>query len=101
MEKTAHAGGYRLYWITWLALLGLTAVMLGIEFATWPRWILLSVLLSAMLAKAVMIAGTFMHLRFERPALIWIVSASLFATALVLFLFLAADARHVLRLSSG
>jgi hypothetical protein len=40
-----------------------------------------------------------MHLRFERPALIWIVAASLFATALVMFLFLAGDALHVLRLS--
>jgi cytochrome c oxidase subunit IV len=97
MEKATHHGGYRLYWVTWLSLLALTAVMLGIEFASWPRWVLLAVLLSAMMLKAGFIAANFMHLRFERPALIWIVAASLFATALVMFLFLAGDALHVLR----
>ena len=101
MANTTHTTGYRLYWRTWLFLLALTAAMLGIEFLAWPEWVLLAVLLSAMLAKAAFIAGNFMHLRFERPVLIWIVAASLLATASVLILFLAVDARHVLRLSSG
>jgi cytochrome c oxidase subunit IV len=101
MENTTHTTGYRLYWRTWLFLLALTAGMLGIEFLAWPRWVLLAVLLSAMLVKAAFIAGNFMHLRFERPALIWIVAGSLLATASALILFLALDARHVLRLSSG
>jgi len=67
----------------------------------WPEWLLLAVLLGAMLGKAAFIAGNFMHLRFERPVLIWAVAVGLFATALVLIVFLALDARHVLRLSSG
>lgn len=101
MENTTHTTGYRLYWRTWLFLLALTAAMLGMEFLAWPQWVLLAVLLSAMLVKAAFIAGNFMHLRFERPALIWIVAGSLLATAFVLILFLAVDARHILRLSSG
>ena len=101
MENTSHTTGYRLYWHTWLILLALTAVMLGIEFLAWPEWVLLVVLLAAMLVKAAFIAGNFMHLRFERPALIWIVALGLFATAFVLIFYLAWDARHVLRLSSG
>jgi cytochrome c oxidase subunit IV len=101
MENATPHKGYRLYWTTWLGLLALTALMLGLEFVAWSRWALLAVLLIAMTVKAGFIAGNFMHLRLERPALVWIVAGSLFATALVLFLFLAADAQRVLRLSAG
>jgi cytochrome c oxidase subunit IV len=101
MANTSHKTGYQLYWHTWLILLALTAVMLGIEFLAWPEWVLLAVLLGAMLVKAAFIAGNFMHLRFERPALVWIVALGLFATVLVLITYLAFDARHVLRLSAG
>jgi cytochrome c oxidase subunit IV len=101
MANTTHATGYRLYWRTWLFLLSLTAGMLAIEFVNWPAWILLAVLLSAMLVKAGFIAANFMHLRFERPALIWIVAGSLLATASVLIAFLAVDALRIFRLSSG
>jgi cytochrome c oxidase subunit IV len=54
-----------------------------------------------MLVKAGFIAANFMHLRFERPALIWIVAGSLLATASVLIAFLAVDALRIFRLSSG
>ena len=101
MANTTHTTGYGLYWRTWLILLSLTAGMLAIEFVTWHPWILLAVLLSAMLVKAGFIAANFMHLRFERPVLIWIVAGSLLATASVLVAFLAVDALHILRLSSG
>ena len=101
MANTTHTTGYRMYWFTWLWLLALTAVMLAIEFAHFPEWMLLAVLLSAMLVKAGFIAGNFMHLRFERPLLIWIVAGSLLATVLVMFLFLAVDAQRIFRLSSN
>jgi cytochrome c oxidase subunit IV len=101
MANATHTTGYRLYWHTWLYLLALTAAMLGIEFLAWPQWVLLAVLLSAMLVKAGFIAANFMHLRFERALLIWIVAGGLLATAAVLIAFLAVDALHVLRLSSG
>jgi cytochrome c oxidase subunit IV len=101
VSKAVQESGYRIYWLTWLALLAVTALMLGIEFAGLPRWILVAVLLIAMTVKAGYIAGNFMHLRFERPALVWIIAGSLVATALAMFLYMAADALHVLRLSSG
>jgi cytochrome c oxidase subunit IV len=74
--------------------------MIGLEIATLPRWVMLAVLLSAMIVKAALIAGNFMHLRFERAVLIWIVSGSLIATVLVMFVFLAVDALSILRLSN-
>jgi cytochrome c oxidase subunit IV len=101
MEKASHHGGYRLYWITWIVLLAITLGMLVADSAPVPRWILLSVLLAAMAVKAGYIAFNFMHLRFEQPVLVIIVAAGLLLTGLVLFLFLAADSLHILRLSSG
>jgi cytochrome c oxidase subunit IV len=70
--------------------------MLGIEFTGLPRWILVAVLLIAMMVKAGYIASNFMHLRFERPAQVWIIAGNLVATVLAMFLYMSADALHVL-----
>ena len=101
MSNATHGSGYRLYWITWVFLLVVTLVMLAMEYVSWPQWILLTVLLLAMLLKASVIAGYFMHLRFEKPALIAIVAASLLLVGLVLFVLLAIDALRVQQLSAG
>jgi cytochrome c oxidase subunit IV len=101
MANATHGAGYRLYWITWVFLLAVTLVMLAMEYVSWPQWILLTVLLGAMLLKASVISGYFMHLRFEKPALIVIVAASLLLVGLVLFALLAIDALRVHQLSAG
>src|SRR3990172_822533 len=101
MSNATPGSGYRLYWITWLFLLMITIIMLAMEYVSWPQWILLTVLLLAMLLKASVISGYFMHLRFERPALIVIVAASLLLVGLVLFSLLAIDAMRVHQLSAG
>jgi cytochrome c oxidase subunit IV len=90
-----HETGYRLYWITWIFLLAMTVGMLLLEYVSWPQWILLAVLVVAMLTKASVISGYFMHLRFERPALILIVAASILLVGAILFAVLAWDAHHV------
>jgi len=100
MANATHGTGYRLYWITWIFLLMVTMVMLAMEYVSWPQWMLLTVLLVAMLVKASVISGYFMHLRFERPALIVIVAASLVLVGLVLFVLLAIDAIRVHQLSA-
>ena len=97
MSKAAH--GYRLYWSTWFFLLLLTLGMLLASFLSWPPWILLTLLLGAMLAKAGFIAGNFMHLRFERPALVLMVVLGILATSAVLFTLLVVDAARIHRLS--
>src|SRR3990172_3876197 len=101
MANATHGSGYRRYWITWIFLLGVTLVMLAMEYVSWPQWILLTVLLAAMLLKASVISGYFMHLRFEKPALIVIVAASLLLVGLILFALLAIDAMRVHQLSAG
>jgi caa(3)-type oxidase subunit IV len=100
-QGAGHGAGYRLYWIAWVFLLVVTMIMLAMEYVSWPTWILLTVLLGAMLLKAGVISGYFMHLRYEKPALIVIVAAGILAVAAIMFIIMAIDAARVGRLVPG
>lgn len=100
-EGAGHSPGYRLYWITWVFLLVVTMIMLAMEYVSWPTWVLLAVLLGAMLLKAGVISGYFMHLCYEKPALILIVAAGILAVAFLMFVIMAIDAARVGRLAVG
>jgi len=88
-------GGGRVYWITWGALLVLTLIMLVLDSAQVSRALLLSVLLGAMLVKATLIAGNFMHLRHEHRGLIATVVVGLLVMGLVLYVLIAPDASRI------
>lgn len=85
----------------WFFLLILTLTMVLVDQVSVPRAALVSILVSAMLAKAVLIATCFMHLRFEKVSLAVIVGVGILATAAVLFFLIAPDGARILRLSSG
>jgi caa(3)-type oxidase subunit IV len=86
----AHTS-YRTYWIAWIILLALTLVMLLIEAFRLPAALTVLVLVGAMLVKAVLIGGWFMHLRYERLALVLSVVIGTLATAAALFVLLVPD----------
>lgn len=88
------------YWITWLALLLLTAAMIFAGSGHWPKIALFALLLGAMLVKAVLIGGIFMHLRAERLVLVLVVVLSIGAVSAILFFGIAADGARVGQLSS-
>ncbi|MBI4546158.1 MAG: cytochrome C oxidase subunit IV family protein [Gemmatimonadetes bacterium] len=92
---------YRTYWAAWLILLALTVAMILAEAAGFPRALAVAVLVAAMLIKATVIGGWFMHLRFERLALVACVAAATLATAAFLFFLIAPDGVWMLRLSAG
>ena len=95
-----HAmASYRLYWIIWAVLLVLTVVMLFLDESPLARNVLIVVLVGAMLAKVILVAGYFMHLRFETFALGVTVIVGLLITGAILFVLIAPDAYHVLELS--
>lgn len=96
MEGTAS---YRTYWVAWSILLVLTVLMIAAEGATLPRVVIVLLLVTAMLAKATLIAGWFMHLRFERAALVLSVVGATLATAAFLFFLIAPDGVSMLRLA--
>lgn len=81
----------RVYWLTWLALLGLTLVMIAIGAAPLPKSCVLILLLSGMLMKAGLISANFMHLRFERAALVATVVGSTVFVAVFLYFLLSID----------
>ncbi|HUL49131.1 MAG TPA: cytochrome C oxidase subunit IV family protein [Gemmatimonadales bacterium] len=82
---------YRSYWISWGALLALTLLMLATETAPVYRTVAVSLLLVAMLIKAGVIGAWFMHLKFERPALVWSVAGATLLTAAALFGLIVPD----------
>ncbi|MFQ6046264.1 MAG: cytochrome C oxidase subunit IV family protein [Gemmatimonadales bacterium] len=90
---------YRTYWIAWGILLMLTIFMLLMEATRFSRVATITILLAAMLTKATLIGGWFMHLRFERRALVVSVVAGTFATAAVLFFLLIPDGTATLRMT--
>ena len=96
MSEHNAAHPYRIYWITWVFLLMVTVAMLGAEAFHMPRWFLVPFLLAFMMLKAVMIGGNFMHLRFEKRNLAFMVFASIMVTTLILFFYIAPESQRVL-----
>ena len=73
MSEATHEGGYGVYVKTWLWLLVITLVEVGITFLHMPRPLLVTLLVLLAVMKVVLIAAYFMHLRFERLSLIYMV----------------------------
>ena len=87
------------YWRIWAVLLVLTLIMVFVDQRPLTRSVLVLVLVAAMLAKASLIAGYFMHLRFEKLNLILIISVGLLITGFILFALIAPDGMRILDLS--
>ena len=100
MGKDVAAIGYSVYWRTWVFLLVLTLVMVVMDQAAVPRVVLVLVLLTAMSVKAILIAGTFMHLNQERLSLALTVAIALLATGAVLFFLIAPDGLRLLQMKN-
>jgi caa(3)-type oxidase subunit IV len=99
-ETAPGANPYKIYWVTWGILLVITVAMLAAESFHMPRWFLLVFLLSFMMVKAVMIGGNFMHLRFERKNLAFMVASGILVTSLILYLFITPESWHVKKASA-
>ena len=86
MAHDAHAISYKTYFITWVWLLVLTALALGLGYAPLPETLKAFLLVGTTLAKILVIAAVFMHLRYERVNLILITFAPL-VLSIILFAF--------------
>ena len=91
MTERIHPAGYRTYYITWGWLLVLTLLALGIGYVDMPGGIKAVLLVGTTLAKVVIIAAIFMHLRSEKMNLVLITFCPL-VLALILFFFMVPDA---------
>ncbi len=80
---------YRGYWAIWIVLLVLTLVMIGIEALSLPKAVAVLLLAAAMMTKATLIAGWFMHLRSETRFIMWcLVLGTLITAAFMVFLLM-------------
>ena len=85
-EHDSHAISYKTYFITWVWLLVLTALALGLGYAPLNESLKAFLLVCTTLAKILVIAAVFMHLRYARVNLILITIAPLIL-ALIMFAF--------------
>jgi cytochrome c oxidase subunit 4 len=81
-----HAIRYKTYLITWVWLLVLTALALGLGYTHITERFKALLLVCTTLAKILVIAAMFMHLRYERINLILMTFAPL-VLAVILFSF--------------
>jgi cytochrome c oxidase subunit 4 len=81
-----HALSYKTYFLTWVWLLVLTALALGLGYAPMNETLKAFLLVGTTLAKILVIAAIFMHLRYERLNLILITFAPL-VLAIIMFAF--------------
>jgi cytochrome c oxidase subunit 4 len=77
---------YRQYLTTWFWLLVMTMLALGIGYVPMPEGIKALLLVVVTLAKILLIAAIFMHLKFERMNLVMLTFTPL-VLALILFFF--------------
>ena len=95
MEETVS---YKMYWTSCAVLLVLTLVMIGVEALSLPSGIAILILVGAMMTKATLIAGWFMHLKFvTRFIMLCLVLGTLLTAAFLLFLLVpdAIDANRM------
>ena len=81
--SSQFAARYKTYWTAWLALLVVTVLMVFVANR--------SVLIAGMVFKAAIILMLFMHLKYEKFALIVTVLLGVFATSLLLYGLLIPD----------
>jgi cytochrome c oxidase subunit IV len=86
VDEHEHSIPYKTYLITWFWLLVLSLLALGLGYAPINERIKALLLVCTTLAKILVIAAIFMHLRYERVNLILITFAPLIL-AVILFSF--------------
>src|SRR5262252_6450110 len=81
---SAHPTAYKQYFVTWCWLLVMTLLALGIGYAPIPEGLRGFLLVCVTLAKIVLIASIFMHLKAEKLNLVMLTFSPL-VLALILF----------------
>src|ERR1043165_4716923 len=76
---------YKQYFMTWTWLLVMTLLALGVGYVNMPEGIKAVLLVGITLAKIVLIASIFMHLRFERLNLVMITLIPLILSVILFF----------------
>jgi caa(3)-type oxidase subunit IV len=98
-DSATHSDSKGTYFWVWGALLVLTAieVVLGYRQVFEPVR-MLEVLIILSVIKSALIIGYFMHLKFERALMRWMLVISVTACFVIMYFFFFPDAGRILRL---
>jgi cytochrome c oxidase subunit 4 len=75
----------------WIGLLALTLAEVVLAYVQLAPGVMLTLLMVFSVVKATMIAAYFMHLKFDRPALGWMLMPAFVAMVVVLLAYLLPD----------
>jgi len=86
------------FWV-WGALLVLTAIEVWLGYKQiFAAVRMLEVLLLLSVIKSALIIGYFMHLKFEKPLMKWLLTVSVVACFIIMYFFFFPDAGRILKL---
>lgn len=94
-----HDDGKAQYFWVWGALLLLTGVEVWLGYRQIFEPVrMLEVLLILSIVKSALIIAYFMHLKFEKPIMRWMIVVSVVACFIIMYFFFFPDAGRILRL---
>jgi len=96
--KAANLG---IYWRTWAVLLVLTTIMFFLDTVNMPRGLFVGIMLVAMMTKATLIGGIFMHLAKESMDLVVTIVVCVLGFGLLLFGLTVVDAGRIYQMLQG
>lgn len=97
----AQAPNLGVYWRTWGVLLVLTAIMFFLDSMDMSRGVFVVVMLTAMMIKATLIGGIFMHLAYESRDLMITVAICCLGFGALLYGLSVVDAWRILAMIEG
>jgi cytochrome c oxidase subunit 4 len=103
MSEDTHehsSGGSKLYLMVWFGLIGLTAIEVFLGYKQLSLNLMLTILMGLSLVKAVLIIFYFMHLKFEKTALILTILPAMVIVISLLSIFFP-DAQRLLEHSAN
>ena len=93
----SHAG---LFMKVWIVLLVLTLIEVFLAYIQLAKVAMITILMALSLVKAGMIMAYFMHLKFDKPGLSWILVVPLVACLLIMVGYFFPDSFRILELGS-
>jgi cytochrome c oxidase subunit 4 len=82
----------------WIGLLGLTLIEVILGYIQFNMHIMLTLLMGFSIVKAYLIMAYFMHLKYDRPSLSWILVPPLIACILIMMGYFFPDSFRILLL---
>jgi caa(3)-type oxidase subunit IV len=98
-DATTHDDSKAQYFWVWGALLVLTAVEVWLGYKQIFEAVrMLEILLVLSVIKSALIIGYFMHLKFEKPLMKWLLTLSVVTCFIIMYFFFFPDAGRILKL---